>query len=382
MNHEIVPEITLELLLHPKFSHGFAKNGVPSVVFIGDTIFHSAHTIGGLDDCTIEENKSAAQEVITFLSIRGIDVKGWKISHITSAIVNHIIKGTRPFFNRLIEKKIAEFTVGGRTQVLSTSGEAHLCEYDMKEAYPRSLATGFPCDVPYQVPVKSEVCDESLEFWSVTMNQRRYSPGTLPIRLDNGDIEYPQEGKFGGIYLFDEIENAVSFGNCTIQKVHAKYRVEIKELPEFIIWLNMLEGNAKKTLKYAIIRAIGTMYYQGGGGHRIIKVSRPRIGDMPIVPEQGIYSRREQAPNDANPYWYRPLIASTVWAKTRSKLIETLFHTVNPISIHVDGILAPKQEAPPHTREKEDYGLVSYECPWKGALFINDEAIKTPGVPQ
>lgn len=383
----VVDEITLDMLLAPDFVTGFSKDGTPTTVKIGSSWYYRADTIGADSSGDPQDNIEAAANAIQHMKRHNIEVKGWKLSHIAKAIAHKVAREMPPFFATRTEVDILSHSFGGRSQVFVEFGSCDAVEYDMPMAYPLALAQCCPTRPPFPVAVDSPVRPGVLEYWDCLVKIRNSSYGALPVRLSDMSVDYPRNGVMRGTWLLDEIEAAVANDHVRIVKTYSRYRMRSRELPWIANVLFSCDGATRKCIKTGFVRAIGLLAYKGGGGHRIIRLKdgeKSQANDVPIAPLHGIFSRKVKPKDDAEeakpPWWYRPLISQTVWAKVRANMIESLSDTIWPLSVHVDGILAKRQdEEPRHMRLKTEYGLVQYECPWKGALFINGEPIKTPG---
>lgn len=380
----VVKEITLDHLLDPNFVTGFAKDGVPTSIQIGKEWLYKAETVGGLSDGSVYDNIYAALATVELLREFDIHVDGWKLGHIAKTIAVVIAKESPPYFARDAEKHIQLHRFGGRSQVMTEKGFGHVVEYDMKAAYARALASNVAYRTAIPVAPNAREWEGIPEYWDCLVHIRNTYHGCLPQRDTNGEMEFPTNGIIRGTWLNFELNAAVDTGQVVIRRVFQRYRIKTKPCDWIYQAMEQAKGSIYKCLKRAIINAVGMMAYRGGGGHRIVKLKEgesPEVGDLPVSWEHGIYSRKQKAKEDANPYWYRPLQSNLVWGIARAKLIESLFDIRMPLSCHVDGILAIKQEEKVrHMREKKDYGLVSWECPWKGALFLDGIPLKTPGV--
>lgn len=385
----IVYEIGLDMLLHKEFREGFAKDGVPTSVRIGEDWYYRASSIGGLD-ASPARNLSAAIQALEVLEQFEVYPKKAKLGSIAMAISGKVARTQRPYFGRHIPKKILQWKVGGRSEVFSESGNGHVVEYDMKEAYPTALSEHIITHLPKELSLDAPYRDNSIEYWDCTIRTRGGTFGPLPIRQRDNSILYPNKGIIRGIFLNLEVENATLWGSATIDKIHHRYRIKTRPEP----WVTDAMVSAKeksedcyKCLKRAFVNAVGILAYKGGGGHRIFRTrediplsEQTRPGDI-CISFPDVFSRKQEAKEDSNPYWYRPLQANLVWGIVRAKMLKSLAFVDKPLACHVDGILAIQQDKEvPYMREKVDYGNVTWECPHRGWLIVNGTPIKTPGV--
>lgn len=306
------------------------------------------------------------------------------IGKIASLIASMVRKGSRPYFGRHLEKKANQACFGGRIQTFERQGKADLVEYDMKLAYTTKMTEPIPFGCPYEVPIDSK--PQHCDIVIVTLDVESIY-GVLPVRKRNGDVSYPEHciipsSPFFEIELDSALQQISPFSKVKKER-RLRFRQSTKQawIFERIIDLILKYPEHRKTLKQISNHSIGMLAYKGATTE-VFKVTNFRdikSRDTCISEELCLFSRKVKPKKP--PTSYRPFIPGFIWASTRADLNHSLYCTDRPIQVHVDSVIAAKQDlVPPYTREKTIWGNCSFECPVSGHLFINGDAIKTPGV--
>lgn len=302
-------------------------------------------------------------------------------SHFAGAIA----KKVRPSFGRLPELLAKKGMIGSRSQVFEKSGEGSLVEYDIPSAFPTAALGRLPAGTPYFVPVDSSPSAHHIDMVEVSgILESEY--GVLPIRED-GDISYPGYGYYLKQWYFAEEVNAALELCDTVDKfvIHRRLRFRAHTVARGImsrlIALRHNHPEHQKSIKMISNMIIGMFAFTGARSVIFTPKSSDDIrrGDWLLDMEANLWGRKVSV--EKKPHTYRPFVASYIWSKARIALLEAIYSTERPVSCHVDGILAHAQAvAPLGTRAKKSYDGVSFECPWRGALYINGEREKAPGV--
>lgn len=308
-----------------------------------------------------------------------------RIGGIVSHLAGAVARKARPFFGRLHEKKAMRGSYGGRSEVFQEQGSCHLVEYDIPSAYPSMSLGLLPGGAPYRVPADAPAREGWLDMVCISAVVQS-DIGVLPVRREH-DIHYPKEAYIlRQWYWMDEIEAAFEYcetvRNFVIhEKVRFKGRLLLQRFMSSLIKLRHVHKEHAKTIKCISNQLIGMFAYRGSKSIIIQTKDGEKIkrGDWLICPERGLWGRR--VPTKKHPHTYRPFIPSFIWSQARIALLGALMTTDDPISCHIDNVLASEQATPPlATIAKNDYGCVTYECPWRGALFVNGKRVKAPGI--
>lgn len=310
-------------------------------------------------------------------------LKPGKIGSYASGLAGSAAKRTRPQFQRRPEIEAHKAFFGGRSEIFEPDGQGHLVEYDLPRSYPMEALKPLPVDAPFFVPANSEpsqgftdLCKIRLVFYN--------DIGPLAIRTQQ-ELTFPKEGKIQGWYWLEEINQILEYCE-TIRDFQILERIRVRtdnileETMETLIVSRKRYPQHEKSFKHIANSIIGFFAYKG----RTKKVfydhvgNKLKAGDCLLCPELRLWGRA--IPNKKAPHTYRPMISSLIWARARAKLFKALCTTENPVSCHIDGVTAHKQNILPlGTIQKKDYGMVSFNCPWRGALLVDNKRIRLPG---
>jgi len=312
--------------------------------------------------------------------------KPMRIGAYSSSLAGIVARKCRPFFQRREEKEALKGSHGGRSQILGPrKGRLHLVEYDIPRAYPNSALGLLPVGTPCRIPANAKPRENSLDMLQISAVVQS-DQGVLPLRHKTG-IYFPKEAKIDRQWFWAEeldcaLEYAETVRNFTVHK-RLRFRAShiLREIMQRLIRLRQENPAHEKTIKMISNRIIGTFAYTGTQSIIFYPQSSQDIkkGDWLLVPEFDLWGRTVK--KKGFPHTYRPFIASCIWSRTRVQLLHALMQTFNPISVHVDCVLAENQnQYPLGTRPKKDYGIVNYEIPWRGALYVNGKREKAPGL--
>lgn len=308
-----------------------------------------------------------------------------RVGSIASHITGVVAKRARPFFDRKPELKAMKGYFGGRSENFQETGRGHLVEYDIPSAYPTCSLGLLPVGAPFRVRLNSNTPEGYLDMVKIdVVIQNDF--GVLPVR-DGIDTSYPAEGRLAGLWFWeDEVETVLDYCETVrnyrvLERMRFKARDILAEEMSALIALRHKHKEHEKTLKAIANQIIGMFAFKGI--QSIVYYTKDwhdvQNGDWPIMPDIGLWGRR--TPTKTRPHTYRPFISSKIWSNARARLVKAIATTHNPVSCHIDCMTALKQDnVPLETIEKKDYGIVSWECPYRGALFLNGERVKSPGV--
>lgn len=306
-----------------------------------------------------------------------------KISYIASHLAGIVASMCDPFWNRRNEKEADKAKIGGRSEVYQKSGTLDLVEYDIRSSFPVSAMGLLPVGAPYRVPVNSVCPSNSIDMVKIDVVLQN-DIGVLPVRREF-DIYYPTEGRIIGWYWEDEVEKALEYCETVrsytiIKKLRFPAEPILAHTMKKLIHARMQYPEHEKTLKQIANQIIGMFAFQGRK-HIVYyadSIDKIRDNDWPLYEEIGLFGRAVNTQRKS--HTYRPFIASKVWSNARIELLNAIMTTLNPVSCHIDCVLAERQPMLPiATRIKKDYGMVYFECPYRGALDINGERVKAPG---
>lgn len=308
-----------------------------------------------------------------------------RVGSIASHITGCVAKRARPFFDRKPEKKAMKGYFGGRSENFQETGFGHLVEYDIPSAYPTSALGLLPVGAPFRVRLNSSTPEGYLDMVKIDVVLQN-DFGVLPVR-DGMDTSYPAEGRLAGLWFWeDEVETALEYCETVrnykvLERMRFKANHILAEEMSTLITLRHKYKEHEKTLKAIANQIIGMFAFKGVQSFVYYTKDWNDVqnGDWPIMPEIGLWGRR--SPTKTRPHTYRPFISSKIWSNARARLIKAIATTHNPVAAHIDCVVATRQELSPlETIMKKDYGEVHWECPYRGALFLDGERIKSPGI--
>ena len=275
---------------------------------------------------------------------RHIFKNGWKDTQFKNPFgskTDYEILTSYNYRNHLeVEEFLRDAYCGGRTEVFKIQLEASAYHYDINSLYPFIMLGEFPVGKPIYKD-NPELARHYFETWrrdkmgigflycEVYIPKQHIPP--LPVKM--GKLAFPC-GHVYGVWNFEELAYAIDKCGCKITKFHEVVFYE-KTYPVFERFINtMIEiKNEGTRMGNEALRTFGKLLMNVGYGYTgMRRDDKTSLRDISEIHEHEVIKFADdllgyiEIPTEINAEYIQVAVASTVTARARLQLLETLHY--------------------------------------------------------